>query len=188
FWRKLRSEGTSRGLLQILKIHSISVTTVCGLNFLDSLIRKLNEMPKFESDLDFLIKPLLDNLEKELSTLISILEKELSFLSSIFSNVAKVHHEHKIPKYLQRRTINLAYEDEVAIDSILAHYNDDRDVVPCYMVASFKHLPTRNSNPLTDEEIVGFENDTKKIQYLIKGTNELNVIPIVGMEGQKCND
>ncbi|WMV54468.1 hypothetical protein MTR67_047853 [Solanum verrucosum] len=38
---------------------------------------------------------------------------------------------------------------------------------------------------MTDEEIVGFRNDIEKIiQYLIKGTNELDVIPIVGMGGQ----
>ncbi|KAK4732064.1 hypothetical protein R3W88_025052 [Solanum pinnatisectum] len=43
----------------------------------------------------------------------------------------------------------------------------------------------RHSNPMTDEEIVGFGNDTEKmIQYLIRGTNELDVIPIVGMGGQ----
>ncbi|WMV48511.1 hypothetical protein MTR67_041896 [Solanum verrucosum] len=143
------------------------------------------------------MKPLLGNLEKELSTLISILEKELSSLSSIVRDVAKVHHEHKIPKDLQRRTINLAYEAEVAIDSILSLYNviwhilgslptilkeieqinakvtemwsADITLNPCYVVAPFKHLPTRHSNPVTDEEIVGFGNDTEKmIQYLIR--------------------
>ncbi|WMV54474.1 hypothetical protein MTR67_047859 [Solanum verrucosum] len=56
---------------------------------------------------------------------------------------------------------------------------------PCYVVAPFKYLPTRHSNLVTDEEIVGFQNDIKKIiQYLIKGTNELDVIPIVGMGEQ----
>uniref|UniRef100_M1D2Z2 Tospovirus resistance protein C n=1 Tax=Solanum tuberosum TaxID=4113 RepID=M1D2Z2_SOLTU len=153
------------------------------------------------------------NLEKELSTLISILEKELSSLSSIFRDVAKVHHEHKIPKDLQRRTINLAYDVEVAIDSILVQYNvllhifcslptileeikqinaqvtemwsADVALKPCYVVAPFKYLPTRHSNLVTYEEIVGFRNDIEKIiQYLIKGTNELDVIPIVGMGGQ----
>ncbi|KAK6780506.1 hypothetical protein RDI58_022690 [Solanum bulbocastanum] len=92
-----------------LKFTPSQFPTTGGLNFLDSLIRKLNEILKSESDLDFLMKPLLGNLEKELSTLISILEKELSSLSSIFIDVAKVYHEHNIPKYLQRR-INLAYE------------------------------------------------------------------------------
>nr|ANJ02819.1 RGA_1.2 [Solanum demissum] len=196
-----------------LKFTPSQFPTVGGLNFLDSLIRKLNEMSKSESDLGFLMKPLLGNLEKELSTLISILEKELSSLSSIFRDVAKVHHEHKIPKDLQRRTINLAYEAEVAIDSILSQYNVFWHILcslptilkeieqinakvtemwsagitlnPCYVVAPFKHLPTRHSNPVTDEEIVGFGNDTEKmIQYLIRGTNELDIIPIVGMGGQ----
>ncbi|KAH0634502.1 hypothetical protein KY284_037288 [Solanum tuberosum] len=195
-----------------LKFTPSQFPTVGGLNFLDSLIRKLNEMSKSESDLGFLMKPLL-GMEKELSTLTSILEKELSSLSSIFRDVAKVHHEHKIPKDLQRRTINLAYEAELAIDSILSLYNvfwhilcslptilkeieqinakvtemwsADITLNPCYVVAPFKHLPTRHSNPVTDEEIVGFGNDTEKmIQYLIGGTNELDVIPIVGMGGQ----
>ncbi|WMV48525.1 hypothetical protein MTR67_041921 [Solanum verrucosum] len=196
-----------------LKFTPSQFPTVGGLNFLDSLIRKLNEMSKSESDLGFLMKPLFGNLEKELSTLISILEKELSSLSSIFRDVAKVHHEHKIPKDLQRRTINLAYEAEVAIDSILSQYNVFWHILcslptilkeieqinakvtemwsagitlnPCYVVAPFKHLPTRHSNPVTDEEIVGFGNDTEKmIQYLIRGTNEIDIIPIVGMGGQ----
>ncbi|KAH0714896.1 hypothetical protein KY284_007801 [Solanum tuberosum] len=100
----------------------------------------------------------------------------------------KVHHEHKIPKDLQRRTINLAYDVEVAIDSILVQYNvtemwsADVALKPCYVVAPFKYLPTRHSNLVTDEDIVGFRNDIKKIiQYLIKGITELDVIPIVGM-------
>ncbi|KAG5588795.1 hypothetical protein H5410_049229 [Solanum commersonii] len=97
--------------------------TVGGLSFLDSLLRKLNEMSKSESGLDFLKKPLFGNLAKELSSLTSILEKELSTLSSIFKDVAEVHHEHEILKDLRRRTINLAYETEVAIDSILVQHN-----------------------------------------------------------------
>ncbi|WMV48533.1 hypothetical protein MTR67_041918 [Solanum verrucosum] len=196
-----------------LKFTPSQFSTFCGLSFLDSLLRKLNEMSKSKSDLDFLMKPLFGNLEKELSTHISILEKELSSLSSIFRDFAKVHHEHKIPKVLHRRTISLAYESEVAIDSILSQYNvflhifcslpsilkeikkinaevtemwsADVALKPCYVVAPFKHLPTRHSNLVTDEEIVGFGNDTEKmVLYLIRGTNELDVVPIVGMGGQ----
>ncbi|WMV48527.1 hypothetical protein MTR67_041923 [Solanum verrucosum] len=196
-----------------LKFTPSQFPTVGGWSFLDSLIRKLNEMSESKSGLYFLMKPLLGNLEKELSAFTSILEKDLSSLSSIFRNVAKVHHENEILQDLHRRTINLAYEAEVAIDSILAHYNvfwhiffslptilkeikqinvqvtemcsTDVALKPCYVVAPFKHLPTRHSNPMTDEEIVGFGNDTEKmIQYLIRGTNELDVIPIVGMGGQ----
>ncbi|KAH0634504.1 hypothetical protein KY284_037290 [Solanum tuberosum] len=196
-----------------LKFTPSQFSTFCGLSFLDSLLRKVNGMSKSKSDLNFLMKPLFGNLEKELSTHISILEKELSSLSSIFRDVAKVHHEHKIPKVLHRRTISLAYESEVAIDSILSQYNvfwhifcslptilkeikkinaevtemwvADVALNPCYVVAPFKHLPTQRSNPVTDEEIVGFGNDTEKmIQYLIRGTNELDVVPIVGMGGQ----
>ncbi|XP_055813719.1 putative late blight resistance protein homolog R1A-3 [Solanum dulcamara] len=193
-----------------LKFTPSQFPTFCGLSFLDSLLRKLNEMSKSKSGLDFLMKPLLGNLEKELSSLASSLEKELS---SIFRDVAKVHHEHKIPKDLQRRTLNLAYEAEVAIDSILAQYNAflhifcslptilkeikqinaevtemwlaDIPLNPHYEVSPFEHLPTRHSNPVTDEEIVGFEIATEKMfQYLIRGTNELDVVPIVGMAGQ----
>ncbi|XP_055814001.1 putative late blight resistance protein homolog R1A-3 [Solanum dulcamara] len=196
-----------------LKFTPSQFPTFGGLSFLDSLLRKLNEMSKSNSGLDFLMKPLLGNLKKELSSLTSILEKELSSLSSIFRDVAKVPHEHKILKNLQKRTINLAYEAEVAIDSILAQYNAflhifcslptilkeinqinvevtemwsvDVALKPHYVVAPFKHLPTQHSNPVTDEEIVGFGNDTEKmIQYLTRGTNELDVVPIVGMGGQ----
>ncbi|XP_049388203.1 putative late blight resistance protein homolog R1A-3 [Solanum stenotomum] len=194
-----------------LKFTPSQFPIIGGLSFLDSLLRKLNEMSKSKSDLDFLMMPLLGNLEKELSTLISILEEELSSLSSTFRDVAKVHHEHKIPQNLQRRTFNLAYEAEVAIDSIQYNaflhifcslptilkeikkinaevtemWSADVALQPCYVVAPFKHLPTRHSNPVTDEEIVGFGNDTKNmIQYLIRGTKELDVIPIVGMGGQ----
>ncbi|KAH0640718.1 hypothetical protein KY285_037304 [Solanum tuberosum] len=171
--------------------------TIGGLSFLASLLRKLNEMSKSKSGLDFLMKPLFGNLEKELSALTSILEKELSFLSSIFRDIAKVHHEHEILKALHRHTINLAYEAEVSIDSILAQYNvfwhifcslpailkeikqissqvtkmwsADVALKPCYVVAPSKHLPTQHSNPETDEEIVGFGKDTEKmLQYLIR--------------------
>nr|XP_009604319.1 uncharacterized protein LOC104099122 [Nicotiana tomentosiformis] len=86
--------------------------TAGGLSFLDSLLRKLNEMLKFESGLDFMLKPH-----------IVILEKELSYLTFVFRDVANVQHEHEILKDLQRRTINFAYEAEVSIDSILAQCN-----------------------------------------------------------------
>ena len=110
-----------------------------------------------------------------------------------------MHHEHKD---LQRRTINLAYEAEVSIDSICAKYNvfwhcfcslptiveeikqinaevtemwsADIPLNPHYVAAPFKHLPTRHSNPITDEEIndeeiVGFGIDKEKIiQCLIE--------------------
>ncbi|KAM3249926.1 hypothetical protein T459_32335 [Capsicum annuum] len=40
-------------------------------------------------------------------------------------------------------------------------------------------------NDINDDETVGFENEEEKIiQYLIRGTNELDVVPIVGMGGQ----
>ncbi|XP_016463292.1 putative late blight resistance protein homolog R1B-16 [Nicotiana tabacum] len=56
---------------------------------------------------------------------------------------------------------------------------------PCFVAEQTKYLPTQHSNLMNDEEIVGFENDTKRIiKYLTRGTNELDVIPIVGMGGQ----
>ncbi|KAF3650464.1 hypothetical protein T459_08826 [Capsicum annuum] len=76
------------------------------------MMGKLNDMLKFESGLVFMMRPH-----------IAILEKEISSLSSIFRDVAQMHHEHKILKDIRRHTINLAYEAEVAIDSILAQYN-----------------------------------------------------------------
>ncbi|KAG5630629.1 hypothetical protein H5410_002346 [Solanum commersonii] len=193
-----------------LKFTPSQFPTFGGLSFLDSLLRKLNEMSKSKFGVDFLMKPLLGNLEKELSALTSILEKELSF---IFKDVTKVHHEHKMFKDLQRHTINLAYETEVYIDSILAQYDVfwhifcslptiiketkkinvevtemwsvDVALKPCYVVAPSKHLQTLHSNHVSDEEIVGFELATEKlIQYLTRGTSELGVIPIVGMGGQ----
>ncbi|KAF3682977.1 putative late blight resistance protein -like protein R1B-14 isoform 2 [Capsicum annuum] len=185
-----------------LKFTPSQFPTVGRLSFLDSLLRKLNDLLKSESGLVFMMKPH-----------VAILEKELSSVSSIFRDVAKVHHEHKILKDLQRRTIDLAYEAEVAIDSILAQYNafwhifcslptiikeiknineevtemwlEDVALKPCYVVAPSKYLPTHHSNPVIDEEIVGFGNDIEKlIQYLIRGTNDLDVIPIIGMGGQ----
>ncbi|KAF3673459.1 putative late blight resistance protein -like protein R1B-14 isoform 2 [Capsicum annuum] len=197
-----------------LKFTPSQFRTVGGLRFLDSLLRKLNEMLKSKSDLGFLMKPLFDDLERELSSITSILEKELSSLSSIFRDVAKVHHEHEILKDFQRRTINLAYEAEVSIDYILAQYNvfwhifcslptilkeikqinaevseiwsADVALKPHYVVEPSKHLPNQHSNPVSDDdEIVGFEIETEKlIQYLTRGTSELDVIPIVGMGGQ----
>ncbi|KAK4372525.1 hypothetical protein RND71_007909 [Anisodus tanguticus] len=190
-----------------LKFTPSQFPTVGGLSFLDSLLRKLNEVLKSESGLDFMMKTHTGIIEKELSSLISILEKELSSLSSIFR---EVHHEHEILKDLRRRTINLAYEAEVAIDSVLAQYNafwhifcslptilkeikhiraevckmwsEDLAYRPCY---PSNHLPTQRNNLVTDEEIVGFEHEAEKIiEYLIRGIDELDVIPIVGMGGQ----
>ncbi|MCD7464723.1 hypothetical protein HAX54_053289 [Datura stramonium] len=76
--------------------------TVGGLSFLDSLLRKLKEMLKSETSLDFMMKPH-----------IRILEKELSSLTFVFRDVVKVQHKHdELLKDLQRRTAKLAYEAE----------------------------------------------------------------------------
>ncbi|PHT39459.1 hypothetical protein CQW23_23032 [Capsicum baccatum] len=56
---------------------------------------------------------------------------------------------------------------------------------PFSMIEPYKNLPTHRSDPMNDEEIVGFENESEKIiQYLIRGTNEIDAVPIVGMGGQ----
>ncbi|KAM3249940.1 hypothetical protein P3L10_011710 [Capsicum annuum] len=151
-----------------LKFIPSQFSTVGGLSFLDSLLVKLNEMLKFESGLAFMLKPHIGTLEIELSS-----------LTSIFKDVAKMHGEHEFLKDLQRRIINLAYEAEVAIDSIVAQYNALWNL--------FCSLPTilKEIKHITAKEIVGFKKDAKKIvQYLIRGTKELDVIPIIGMGGQ----
>ncbi|MCD7464720.1 hypothetical protein HAX54_053286 [Datura stramonium] len=176
---------------------------VGGLSFLDSLQRKLNEMLKSESSFDCMMKPSID-----------ILEEELSSLTLDFRDVAKVQHIHdEILNDLQRRTVNLAYEAEVSIDSILVQYNSlwhfycslpaitkeikhirakvtemrlqDLPLKPFSAIEPSKHPSTQHRYPVNDEEIVGFEIEEEKImQYLINGTNKLDVIPIVGMGGQ----
>nr|XP_033509298.1 putative late blight resistance protein homolog R1B-16 [Nicotiana tomentosiformis] len=152
-------------------------------------------------------------LDLKMKSRIGILEKELSSLTFVFRDVTKVQHEHDILKDHRQRTINLAYEAEIAIDSILVQYNalwhsfcslpaiikeithirtevtkiwsENLARWPSSVVEPSKHLPTQPSNLMNGEEIVGFENDTKRIiQHLIRGTNELDVIPIVGMGGQ----
>ncbi|KAM3269332.1 hypothetical protein P3S67_030214 [Capsicum chacoense] len=177
--------------------------TVGGLSFLHSFLRKLIDMLKSESSSDFMMK-----------LYIGTLDEDLSYLTSVFRDVAKVHHkDEEILKDLQRRTANLAYEAEVSIDSILVQYNalshffcslpaiikESKQILakvkemsfqnlplkPFSVVEPSKHLPTHRSNPVNDEEIVGFENETEKIiQYLIRGTHEIDVVPIVGMGEQ----
>ncbi|PHT63815.1 hypothetical protein T459_32344 [Capsicum annuum] len=88
---------------------------------------------------------------------IGTLEIELSSLTSIFKDVAKMHGNRDM------RSENLV----------------------CSVVEPSKHLPSQHRNLVNDEEIVGFKKDAKKIvQYLIRGTKELDVIPIIGMGGQ----
>ncbi|KAG5604728.1 hypothetical protein H5410_026220 [Solanum commersonii] len=143
-------------------IPSHEFPTVGGLSFVDSLLRKLNEMLKSETGLGFMMKPH-----------IGILEKELSSLTYVFKDAAK--------KY----TVSLAYEAEVAIDFILVQYNvlehffcslpgiikeiehiytevtkmwsKNLSVRPYSVVELSKHLPIEYSNLVNDEEIVGFE-------------------------------
>ncbi|KAM3249955.1 hypothetical protein P3L10_011725 [Capsicum annuum] len=170
--------------------------TVGGLSFVDSLLRKLNEMQlKSEVSVGSIMKPH-----------ICVIEKEFSSLTSTF-------REHEVLKDLQRSIINLAYEAEVAIDSILVQHNvlwhlffslptiikeikhinaevnkmwsENLSLKSCHMVDPSEHLPTQHSNPVNDEEMVGFEIAAEKlIQYLTRGTSEQDVIPIVGMGGQ----
>ncbi|KAF3682979.1 putative late blight resistance protein -like protein R1B-14 isoform 2 [Capsicum annuum] len=165
--------------------------------------RKLNEMQlKSEVSVGSIMKPH-----------ICVLEKEFSSLTSTFRDVAKLYHQHAVLKDLHRSTINLAYEAELAIDSILVQHNvlwhlffslptiikeikhiyaevnkmwsENLSLKSCRMVDPSKHLPTQHSNPVNDEEMVGFEITAEKIiQYLTRGTSVQDVIPIVGMGGQ----
>uniref|UniRef100_M1AS81 Tospovirus resistance protein C n=1 Tax=Solanum tuberosum TaxID=4113 RepID=M1AS81_SOLTU len=113
-------------------------------------------------------------------------------------DVAKVQHKHdEIPKDLQRCALNLAYEAEVSIDSILVKYNAlwhsfcslpaiieeinhinvevtkmgsvNLALRPFFVVEPSKHLLPQHSNVMNDDDdIVGFEDDTKIIiQHLI---------------------
>ncbi|KAM3357281.1 hypothetical protein P3S68_023995 [Capsicum galapagoense] len=177
--------------------------TVGRLSFVDSLLRKLNEMQlKSEVSVGSIMKPH-----------ICVLEKEFSSLTSTFRDVAKLYHQHAVLKDLHRSTINLAYEAELAIDSILVQHNvlwhlffslptiikeikhiyaevnkmwsENLSLKSCRVVDPSKHLPTQHSNPVNDEEMVGFEITAEKlIQYLTRGTSVQDVIPIVGMGGQ----
>ncbi|XP_015168988.1 putative late blight resistance protein homolog R1A-3 [Solanum tuberosum] len=183
-------------------IPSHEFPTVGGLSFVDSLLRKLNEMLKSETGLGFMMKPH-----------IGILEKELSSLTYVFKDAAKVQHEHEVLKDFQKYTVSLAYEAEVAIDFILVQYNvlehcfcslpgiikeikhiytevtkmwsKNLSVRPYSVVELSKHLPIEYSNLMNDEEIVGFEKAEETISHhLTRGTNKLDAIPIVGMGGQ----
>ncbi|KAJ8553091.1 hypothetical protein K7X08_020484 [Anisodus acutangulus] len=63
--------------------------------------------------------------------------------------------------------------------------NKSLEIRPCFVVEPSKRLQNQYSDPVNDEEIVGFVNDTEKlIKHLNEGTKELDVIPIVGMGGQ----
>ncbi|MCE3051574.1 hypothetical protein HAX54_050250 [Datura stramonium] len=54
----------------------------------------------------------------------------------------------------------------------------------CYVVAPSKHLPAQHSNSMNDERQVGFGSGHRKMICLIRGSNELDVVPIVGMGAQ----
>nr|XP_009804878.1 PREDICTED: putative late blight resistance protein homolog R1B-17 isoform X2 [Nicotiana sylvestris] len=59
------------------------------------------------------------------------------------------------------------------------------EIRPCLVAEPSKHMQNRQSDPMNDEEIVGFENDAERIiKRLNEGKKELDVIPIVGMAGQ----
>ncbi|XP_009588613.1 putative late blight resistance protein homolog R1A-3 [Nicotiana tomentosiformis] len=188
---------------KMLKFSPSQFPAIGGLGFMDFLLDKLNEMLSSKSSLATMMKPH-----------IGILKEELSLLRSFLGDVAKFEHEYEILKDLQMRIINLAYEAEVAIDSILVQYNllqhlfcslptiikeiklisvevteiwSKNFTAPksCLALKPPKHVLTQNSIPTDIEDIVGFEGDTERIiQQLIKGEDELDVITIVGMGGQ----
>uniref|UniRef100_M1DYW3 Tomato spotted wilt virus resistance protein n=1 Tax=Solanum tuberosum TaxID=4113 RepID=M1DYW3_SOLTU len=117
---------------------------------------------------------------------VGILVKELSSLTHDFKDAAKVQHKHEILKDFQKNTVSLAYEAEVAIDLILVQSNvlEDSFCSLAGIIKEIKHIYTE-SNLTNDEEIVGFEKAEEKISHhLTRGTNKVDVIPIVGMGGQ----
>ncbi|MCD7462237.1 hypothetical protein HAX54_048114 [Datura stramonium] len=98
---------------------------------------------------------------------IGILEEELSSLTFVFRRCHKVQHKHdEILNDLQRRTVDLAYEAEASIDSILVQYN-----FLCHFSCSL---------PAIIKEI-------KHIRVQVMEGNELDVIPIVGMGDRESN-
>uniref|UniRef100_A0A1S4DR35 Late blight resistance protein homolog R1A-3 n=1 Tax=Nicotiana tabacum TaxID=4097 RepID=A0A1S4DR35_TOBAC len=59
------------------------------------------------------------------------------------------------------------------------------EIRPCLVAEPSKHMQNLQSDPMNDEEIVGFEKDAEKIiKRLNEGKKELDVIPIVGKAGQ----
>nr|XP_016499164.1 PREDICTED: putative late blight resistance protein homolog R1B-16 isoform X2 [Nicotiana tabacum] len=59
------------------------------------------------------------------------------------------------------------------------------EIRPCLVAEPSKHMQNRQSDPVNNEEIVGFEKDAETIiKRLNEGKKELDVIPIVGMAGQ----
>ncbi|KAF3658456.1 hypothetical protein FXO38_13186 [Capsicum annuum] len=78
------------------------------------------------------------------------------------------------------------------LNDVLERHRGDCDVSadaafkPHYVVEPSKHLPSRHSNIVSnDDEIMGFDIEIEKlIRHLTRGTSELDVIPTVGMGEQ----
>ncbi|PHU21242.1 hypothetical protein BC332_06349 [Capsicum chinense] len=125
----------------------------------DAMIQILEKIEDLKADAeensDFMMKPYIGTLDED-----------LSYLTSFFRDVAKVHHkDEEILKDLQRGTVKLAYKAEVSIDSILVQCNA--------LEHFFGSLPA-------------IIKESKQIlaKYLIRGTHEIDDVPIVGMGGQ----
>ncbi|MCD9644011.1 hypothetical protein HAX54_031969 [Datura stramonium] len=111
---------------------------------------------------------ILDKI-KDLKTQVERCYKSLKFTPCQFPNVGGLSF---LNSFL--RKLNGMLKSESGLDFMMKTRRDPSN-----------HLPTRRNNLENDEEIVGFENEAEKIiDYLIRGTNELDVIPIVGMGGQ----
>ncbi|KAM3327412.1 hypothetical protein P3S67_002538 [Capsicum chacoense] len=111
---------------------------------------------------------------------IGILDEDLSYLTSVFRDNAKAQHKHEeILKDLQRCTVNLANEAEVSIDSIVSQCNALSHFF-CMLPPIIKEI----KKILAKVKEMSFQNLPLKPFSVIRGTHEIDAVPIVGMGGQ----
>lgn len=173
-----------------------------GLSILDSLLDNLNELLKSK---DGSILLLLREIEEA--------KFSLTFVRSFFIDASKEYKECRFHEEIKMRVIQVAYEVDYAIDSILlkkgkptSHlllYLSDvveeinhiklevREIIEQMPASSFlqfgKSFPpvVAQAVPhIDDNVVVGFEEKAEKIiDQLIGGQEELDIISVVGMPG-----
>lgn len=189
----------SRAAQEYLLTSSSSFPTTNELGFLDSLLEKLEQLSKCEADPAAFPKDL-----------IKIFLENLLFLRS-FLNII-VHQRNQNTKFqtLWSRVMEVAYKAEIIIDYVTVNYRPDcypmsfdtinedinlikmealeiydSDIEGQKTTTSYSHMPSQVSTPTLDEVVVGLDDEAETlIERLVRGTRQLDIVPIVGMAGQ----
>ncbi|CAI9109141.1 OLC1v1008903C1 [Oldenlandia corymbosa var. corymbosa] len=174
-----------------------NIPSTAPLSFVDSLVERLKEMTRCETETNSKSHPLT-------------IEKELVYLRSFLGHIMELRHEQEEVQTLWDHVLELAYRVECLVDYLVVGDLSDtfseafdsimkgiKNIKPQIEVRQVEikmkgvtmahsyHAPYQRIPSSLNNEVVGFLDEAKSIKNrLTRGLKQLQIVAIVGMPGQ----